>query len=65
MQTKVELKEFFNLRECRDFVNRFSKNKEVVNKRITPIVDNDVMRYFVFLEYCEKISGKNKPALNS
>ena len=51
MLTKIKLKEFFNLKECQDFINQFSEKKNVIKKQITPIVDNDTVRYFVVLEY--------------
>jgi len=52
--TKVELKEFFKLQECQDFVNNFCQKKKVVKKEIIPIVDNETLRYLICLEYQEE-----------
>lgn len=53
MISKVELKNFLNLKACQDFVNKFCKDKKVLKKNVTPLANvgpKDII-YFVYLEY--------------
>ena len=54
MKTKIELKEFFDIKKCRDFVNEFSEKKNVIKREITPLVSGELVEYFVCLEYQEE-----------
>ncbi|MBU2589817.1 MAG: hypothetical protein KKF52_04460 [Nanoarchaeota archaeon] len=52
MVKTVELKIFFELDACKEFINAFSKNNVVIRNEVTPILKNSgTMKYFVFIEF--------------
>jgi len=55
MESKIELKVFYSLNKCQQFINRSIKEKKLIKKDIVPIVTKNPERvsYFVCLEYRE------------
>ena len=51
MVTKVELKEFTEIKKCKKFINDFIKDKNPIKIEIFPIIKKDIMNYFTLIEY--------------
>jgi len=51
MVVEVELKEFADREECKEFINEFIKDKKLRQTKVSPIVKKDNISYFLYVEY--------------
>ncbi|MBD3249288.1 hypothetical protein GF336_04550 [Candidatus Woesearchaeota archaeon] len=48
---KLELNAFQNMEKCREFVNKFIKDKDVVNAEVTPLKGESGITFFACILY--------------
>ena len=51
MVVKVELKEFGDRNECKNFINNFIKDKKLRQTKFLPLIKKNKTSYVVYIEY--------------